>query len=488
MKYIVIILSILLINVPFITAQNIIFEEYPNNPVFVNDDSFDPTMRAYYPTVAFDINRFNGHGDSAYYKMWYSGRDGGILRTFVTNSEDGVNWTNVTPVTGLTNSHHCQVLYFPNGFIGINSGLNPSSTIMYYRIWYWDYSNLYSINAIRYAESPDGIDWYNDQTIQQVGSTVIDNADSSNWNRGSYGPVSMYYNPNGSSIIDDTNIWNNKFVMYYDGTTGGLQEIGLAYSTNGILWEGYGRVFERGGVGAWDSTHVSHGTVVKIDDVWHLWYSGGQGRVNQGIGHATSRDGVNWQRNPENPIFHKSDEVLWRSLRTYTPSVIYSPSGFETGGCPNIKMWITGEDENNNRTIGYAYGCISQTERNRISTRILYNLRLVEVYNPEPGIHYIKNGSIMQETLLINNIDNILRIGVQNVGILRANDVVLKVEDYESCMEIKINPNKADIPPKSIYYYEVIINPKCEGGSYSLNFKVDGRFTSQFIEFEFQIE
>lgn len=69
---------------------------------------------------------------------------------------------------------------------------------------------------------------------------------------GSYGPIDVFYNATGSNGLDDANVWNNKFVMYYDGTTGAFEEIGLAYSTDGILWKGYGRVLKRGNDGVWE--------------------------------------------------------------------------------------------------------------------------------------------------------------------------------------------------------------------------------------------
>jgi len=53
MKYTALLLSLLVLTVPFIMAQEITFEEYPNNPVL------DPTTRAYYPSVIFDINKFS---------------------------------------------------------------------------------------------------------------------------------------------------------------------------------------------------------------------------------------------------------------------------------------------------------------------------------------------------------------------------------------------------------------------------------------------
>jgi len=470
MKYTIFFLLLIVLFAPLASAQEITFEEYPNNP------AFDPAMRAYYPTVLFDKNKFSGHGDSAYYKMWYSDGSGG---TYVTQSDDGINWTNINTTTGLTNSHHCQAVYFPLGFNGANSGLNPSSATMYYRIWYWDTvlappdSVPYSINSIRYAESQNGINWFNDQAIQQVGLTVVDNTVPSNWNRGSYGPIDVFYNLNGSNSLDDTNIWNNKFVMYYDGTTGGVEEIGLAYSTNGILWKGYGRVLERGGSGTWDSDYTTYGTVVKIGDTWHLWYSGGRTQAGDGIGHATSSDGINWQRDPNNPIFYKNDGILWRNDRTYTPSVLYDPNGFETGSCPNLKMWFTGKT-GSEYTIGYANACVKTQTKKKVTPTILYNVKIVDVSIPS--------------LVLNNNIDNIIKIGVENRGLLKAKDVTMTVEDCPSCIKINIRPEKADIFSKSTYYYDVSVNPNCDPGNYKIKFKVQGTYIYQEKEIEISVK
>jgi hypothetical protein len=96
---------------------------------------------------------------------------------------------------------------------------------------------------------------------------------------------------------------------------------------------------------AWDRTHVSRATVVKeSDDAYHMWYSGGNGNMQDGIGYAFSTDGINWSRDALNPIFHKSDGVAWRNDRTYTPMVI------------GDQMWFTGRDTGGNYTIGYATG------------------------------------------------------------------------------------------------------------------------------------
>jgi hypothetical protein len=299
--------------------------------------------KAYYPTIVLD---------SGTYEMW-STKSGGIQHA---TSADGISWaTTATAVTGLTNPHHVHVEKYDT-FTGANSGNNPSAADMSYRMWYWNSGSLYNINDIRYAESADGLTWSNDQAITQVGSTVIDNSSSSNWNRGSYGPADVLYNPAGSPAIvepvDEASVFANKFIMYYDGTTGGTESLGLAVSADGLLWQGYNGgaapvLAGSGGTGDWDRTYVSRGTVAKEnDDLYHMWYSGGDGRMDHGIGYASSTDGINWVRDLGNPIFHKDDagpEAQWRDDRTYTPVVI------------GDQMWFTGKDlDTGVYSIGYA--------------------------------------------------------------------------------------------------------------------------------------
>ena len=288
--------------------------EYPSNPVY-------SPGKAYYPTIL---------KEGATYTMWSDSASGLDMST----STDGINWTSQGTATGLTTPKHSLVEK-----IGTD-----------YRIWYWR-ALSYGITDIYTATSSDGLAWSNDQTITQFGSTVIDNSSSSNWNRGSYGPADVIYNPAGSATItaptDEASVWANKFVMYYDGTTGGDESLGLAVSNDGINWRGYADglapVFAGTGVGGdWDAGYVSRATVIKAgDDDYHMWYSGGVGKMNEGIGYASSMDGINWARDA-NSIFYKDDGVGWRDNRTYTPMVI------------GDEMWFTGKSSTGVYAIGYA--------------------------------------------------------------------------------------------------------------------------------------
>ena len=286
--------------------------EYGSNPVYTPG-------KAYYPTILKEGSTYTMWSDSAT----------GVQKSTSTN---GVSWTTVGSVSGLTTPKHTLVEK-----IGSNYQM-------------WDWTNLgYSITDIRTATSTDGLNWTGDQAITQVGTSVIYNSGGA-WNRGSYGPADVIYNPAGSTSIvtpvDEASVWANKFVMYYDGTTGGAEALGLAVSNDGINWHGYNGgaapVFQGAGSG-WDTNYASRATIIREnDDAYYMWYSGGTGNMQDGIGYAFSTDGINWTRDASNPIFHKSDGIAWRNDRTYTPMVIGN------------EMWFTGKDTAGNYTIGYA--------------------------------------------------------------------------------------------------------------------------------------
>jgi len=318
--------------------------EYAENPVF--GQGVDGGPKAYYPSVLYDADSFSGHGFSAKYKMWYGTSSS---QTGLAISDDGISWADHGVV--MANGYHATVEYYPDGFAGTNSGDNPSADTMYYRMWYWDPAHLYSIAAIGYTESPDGVNWYNDQPLQNGAVPIISGGDPW-WNRGSYGPCDILYNPSAYNTGTD---WT--FTMYYDGTTGGDEAIGLGFSSDGITWTGYDAngdgkadpVLNGTYVsGDWDYDYVSRATIIKNGDGdFEMWYSGGVGAMNHGIGYATSPDGINWTRDANNPIFHKDDGVGWRDSRTYCPAVIQDGSAY--------KMWLTGKDkESGDYSIGYA--------------------------------------------------------------------------------------------------------------------------------------
>ena len=63
-------------------------------------------------------------------------------------------------------------------------------------------------------------------------------------------------------------------------------------------------LFAGGGPDAWDRDLRERGWIVKAADGWHLWYTGSNPDRDPRrlLGHATSRDGLTWHRDPANPL------------------------------------------------------------------------------------------------------------------------------------------------------------------------------------------
>ncbi len=345
--------------------------EYTANPVL------DPAsgVRAYYPSVIYNQGQFNGHGPAAYYKMWFASPDSGSGGIALAYSNDGINWTeynNSLPLAGLNpGANHPVVLYDPGGFGG---------GTFYYKTWYWDSAAaLTTINAIRYAESVNGVTWQNDQAIQQHATDqtlqLVDGISGSYFYH-CYGPGSVLYNPSatnaGSGTPDDKSDdspMTYRYVMYYDSSgegaspNGSVEQESLAYSTDGIYWIRCGNepvLLPSGNQNQWDGWYSYRSSVVTTPTGYHMWYSGANGDDSigtyyaHGIGYASSTDGLNWTKDPDNPVFHVTDGVGWRNVRTYTPSVLFDANQFSGhGAAVNWKMWFTGRT-GSNYTIGYA--------------------------------------------------------------------------------------------------------------------------------------
>ena len=183
-------------------------------------------------------------------------------------------------------------------------------------------------------------DWQNDQVLTQDVTMPLVTGDPSNWSAGSYGPITIFYNPSAANT--GSNPFDYTFSMYYDVTTGGQEAIALGYSTDGNHWIRYGNapVLSHGNPGDWDSDYATHGTVIKgSDGIWRMWYSGSgpSGSGEWGIGYATSTDGLTWTKDPGNPIFSIYQGVAWRNSRCYTPSVLYSSTLFDGHGAAPLQ-------------------------------------------------------------------------------------------------------------------------------------------------------
>lgn len=108
----------------------------------------------------------------------------------------------------------------------------------------------------------------------------------------------------------------DKYHVYYaGGDDGGRHRIGVATSAVGDLdrWSRSGPLFETGAAGSFDARWCVLPHVVRVNDRWHLYYTGNAGRGSglsafPGIGLATSNDRQNWTRHERKPVLAPSGD------------------------------------------------------------------------------------------------------------------------------------------------------------------------------------
>jgi len=113
------------------------------------------------------------------------------------------------------------------------------------------------------------------------------------------------------------------YYFYYEGGGEQRRQIGLATSTDTVHWKKVGDspVLPTGPQDAWDSRYVTDPDVVVTKGQWRMYYSGSNGTAEK-IGVATSKDGVHWEKHPGNPIFAAAPKG-WDSTHVMQPSVLH---------------------------------------------------------------------------------------------------------------------------------------------------------------------
>ena len=104
-----------------------------------------------------------------------------------------------------------------------------------------------------------------------------------------------------------------KYLLFYSGGPSGPKnggelvryQIGLAVSDDGETWTKTGKPLLP--LGERDNFHVTPallrneaGHLLKSGGLWHMVYCGNR---EDDIEHATSRDGLNWEKDPRNPVY-----------------------------------------------------------------------------------------------------------------------------------------------------------------------------------------
>ncbi len=274
------------------------------------------------------------------YKMWYVGTEGGPNTDKIgyATSSDGLVWSKYYQNPVLKPS---PPETWDDTLVGYPSVIfNGAEYLMYY-------------NAITFVGDPNG----------KIG--IANSSDGINWIKYPLNPI-IDLGPPGS--WDDSSI-HDCSVVYHDGLyrmwftgspSGGIDaaEIGYATSLDGYNWSKYpgNPVFNKGGGGAWDSSLVALPSVWYDGNEYHLWYTGRDAGGNFKFGYANSDDGINWTKNPDNPILSPGSGGSWDNLLILSPNVVKINNSF--------RMWYGGSDGSQDR-IGHAisYDGVNWTKR-----------------------------------------------------------------------------------------------------------------------------
>ena len=294
----------------------------------INEDA-SPVFSTLIPDEAYVIK------DNVNYKLYYAGNDFASIN--LAQSPDGITWTpygsNPILAEGPLQQEHADVHFYSDGFAGANSGTNQSATTMYYRMWYQGPSGI-SIGGWRYAESPDGINWYNRMAVTQTGTSVTGGISAQ------YGIADAVYTPGASNTGTDWTFRIYVNAQYTVPPYSSNELVVMAFSSDGYNWTGY----DPTSVGyatpvfagtldtsRFDCDHIGWFKVIKNSPTdWQAFYSGGKGSTYQalnGIGYATSTDGINWTH--RQTLFTTNDPVTWRNKSVWMPSVVKTGNNYE---------------------------------------------------------------------------------------------------------------------------------------------------------------
>ncbi|MBD3289182.1 T9SS type A sorting domain-containing protein [candidate division KSB1 bacterium] len=280
------------------------FVKYNGNPILPlgNPGEWDNTEAAY----------ANVHFDGEMYRMWYSGAlQENTYRIGYAISSDGVNWMKdaINPVldVGAPNTFDSINLWLP--YVLFN-GTN-------YEMWY---SGGLTSSGIGYATSSDPVSW-----IRQSASPVLDKGASGAWDD-SYAFLPVV-------LQSDT-----LYQMWYTGrSASGIRQTGYANSSDGMNWSKNQNnpVLPAGDAGSWDANAAAASSVIFENGQYHMWYHGdiNSDLTGVAIGYATSPDGINWTKHPDNPILQAGPEN-WDGKNVWFPRVIKDGHRY--------RMWYTG--------------------------------------------------------------------------------------------------------------------------------------------------
>lgn len=174
--------------------------------------------------------------------------------------------------------------------------------------------------SIALSESSDGIHWSPPQI-------VLGPNPASGWEDDINRPVlvrrngeyHMWYTGQSPNKTPSSNPYDN-----------GHSAIGYATSKDGMTWKRMSKQPVLQPRLPWEGVALMSPDVLwdEQQQQWRMWYSGGEQYEPNAVGHATSKDGLHWIRNSENPIFRPDPHYPWEQQRVAGVQVLQQDGWF----------------------------------------------------------------------------------------------------------------------------------------------------------------
>jgi predicted GH43/DUF377 family glycosyl hydrolase len=145
-------------------------------------------------------------------------------------------------------------------------------------------------------------------------------------------------------------IVDNGYLLYYSGFDGSVMKLAVAFSRNGVEWERAPEnpILPTGLPGSWDEKDTYAASVVKLGPGdYRMWYSAQNRNIEAQIGLATSADGIHWVKYAQNPVLKLGPAGSWEDHLVYSPRVVFVDNKFH--------MFYLGSGGYGGPHIGYAY-------------------------------------------------------------------------------------------------------------------------------------
>ncbi len=250
------------------------------------------------PRVVYDGHEF---------RMWYSGLDSGgnLAGIGYATSADGVTWVNSGPVLTASATN------WEGSYISIGSVIwTGSEFVMYYRGVGGQAGSASSHGAVGIATSPDGVTWtkYSNNPVMTTGGPDADFLSA------------PYVLQTGTS-----------YQMWYSCKNAALAHYGICYATSGDgkTWtKNPSAVLVSAGFGA-EAGDLYSPSVLYDGTTYGMWYTMADAKgVKTQIGYASSKDGITWNKDPNNPILPYGPSGSWDGNNVENQCAVQYQQGF----------------------------------------------------------------------------------------------------------------------------------------------------------------